>query len=156
MILVQSERPIVRSLPGTDGFSHSLVCQPVQSKFDVCRIAAEPYVRNVWQKWNKLHSSKCIQNCLLENINMASLVEREMKFLEYTIVYNSEVNPGGKMHWQFSVKVCKQHCVISCLKISYIVCDFIGTGACHLWNSIIQSIQLHSKAGRFNTHGTQH
>lgn len=49
--------------------------------------------------------------------------------------------------------MCKQHCIISCLKISYIVCDFIGTGACHLWNSIIQSIQLYSKAERFNTHG---
>lgn len=36
--------------------------------------------------------------CLLANLNMVSLVEREMKFLEYTIIYNSEVNPRGKMH----------------------------------------------------------
>lgn len=38
------------------------------------------------------------KKCLLANINMASLVERKMKFLEYTIICNSEVNLGGKMH----------------------------------------------------------
>lgn len=56
MIFVQSERPVVRSLRGIDGLSHSLVPQPIQSKFDVCRIAAEPY----WAENSSILCEKCL------------------------------------------------------------------------------------------------
>lgn len=57
----------------------------------------------MWEMFGKSEISyiqaSVFKKCLLANINMASLVERKMKFLEYTIIYNSEVNLGGKMHW---------------------------------------------------------
>lgn len=56
MLFGQSERPVVRSLPGIDGLSHSLAPQPIQSKFNVFRIAAEPY----WAEYSSILCEKCL------------------------------------------------------------------------------------------------